>query len=109
MTKKKIDAYSDREQVEFIEKPKNLYFQVENGRRVSCIDEVQAASSFFSAGQDIGKESGEAGDGADMSQGMEQENKETRTDIFPLLGKGVLLGIVDSGIDYENPDSDSRA
>ena len=39
-----------------------------------------------------------------MSQGMEQENKETRTDIFPLLGKGVLLGIVDSGIDYENPD-----
>ena len=91
-------------EVEFIEKPKSLYFQIENGRRVSCIDEVQAASSFFSAGQDIGKESGEAGDGADMSQGMEQENKETRTDIFPLLGKGVLIGIVDSGIDYENPD-----
>ena len=63
-------------EVEFIEKPKSLYFQVENGRRVSCIDEVQAASSFFSAGQDIGKESGE----------------------------GVLIGIVDSGIDYENPD-----
>ena len=100
----RIEELAALPEVEFIEKPKNLYFQVENGRRVSCIDEVQAASSFFSAGQDIGKESGEAGDGADMSQGMEQENKETRTDIFPLLGKGVLLGIVDSGIDYENPD-----
>ena len=100
----RIEELAALPEVEFIEKPKNLYFQVENGRRVSCIDEVQAASSFFSAGQDIGKESGEAGDGADMSQGMEQENKETRTDIFLLLGKGVLLGIVDSGIDYENPD-----
>ena len=42
---------------------------------------------FFSAGQDIGKESGEAGDGADMSQGMEQENKETRTDNFSAAWK----------------------
>ena len=38
-------------EVEFIEKPK-LYFQVENGRRVSCIDEVQAASSFSSIRQE---------------------------------------------------------
>ena len=72
----RIEELAALPEVEFIEKPKNLYFQVENGRRVSCIDEVQAASSFFSAGQDIGKES----------------------------GKGVLIGIVDSGIDYENPD-----
>ena len=72
----RIEELAALPEVEFIEKPKNLYFQVENGRSVSCIDEVQAASSFFSAGQDIGKESGE----------------------------GVLIGIVDSGIDYENPD-----
>ena len=65
----RIEELAALPEVEFIEKPKNLYFQVENGRRVSCIDEVQAASSFFSAGQDIGKES----------------------------GKGVLIGIVDSG------------
>lgn len=72
----RIEELAALPEAEFIEKPKNLYFQVENGRRVSCIDEVQAASSFFSVGQDIGKESGE----------------------------GVLIGIVDSGIDYENPD-----
>lgn len=117
----KIEELAALPEVEFIEKPKNLYFQVENGRRVSCIDEVQAASSFFSAGQSIGEERGETGDRADMSQGMEQErgesearadmsqgveqeNKETEMDIFPLFGRGVLIGIVDSGIDYENPD-----
>ena len=81
-----IDAYSDRVQVEFIEKPKSLYFQVENGRRVSCIDEVQAAPSFSSIGQ----------------EGLEDNQQKKQS--FPLLGKGVLIGIVDSGIDYENPD-----
>ena len=73
-------------EVEFIEKPKSLYFQVENGRRVSCIDEVQAAPSFSSIGQEGGEDN--------------QQKKQS----FPLLGKGVLIGIVDSGIDYENPD-----
>ena len=73
-------------EVEFIEKPKSLYFQIENGRRVSCIDEVQAAPSFSSIGQEGGEDN--------------QQKKQS----FPLLGKGVLIGIVDSGIDYENPD-----
>ena len=73
-------------EVEFIEKPKSLYFQVENGRRVSCIDEVQAAPFFPSTGQ----------------AGLEDEQQKKQS--FPLLGKGVLIGIVDSGIDYENPD-----
>ena len=73
-------------EVEFIEKPKSLYFQVENGRRVSCIDEVQAAPFFSSIGQ----------------EGLEDNQQKKQT--FPLLGKDVLIGIVDSGIDYENPD-----
>lgn len=50
-------------EVEYVEKPKRLYFQVINGKRVSCINEVQ----------------------------------DTR---FSLLGQGVLIGIVDSGIDF---------
>lgn len=73
-------------EVEFIEKPKSLYFQIENGRRVSCIDEVQAASSFSSIGQE------------------RLEDNQQKKQSFPLLGKDVLIGIVDSGIDYENPD-----
>ena len=54
-------------EVEFIEKPKSLYFQVDVGRQVSCIDTVQRAP-------------------------------------YDLSGRGILVGIVDSGIDYENPD-----
>lgn len=73
-------------EVEFIEKPKSLYFQIENGRRVSCIDEVQAAPFFSSIGQ----------------EGLEDNQQKKQS--FPLIGKGVLIGIVDSGIDYENPD-----
>ncbi|MDO4312710.1 MAG: S8 family peptidase [Eubacteriales bacterium] len=38
-----IDRLADIPQVEYVEKPKRLYFQVVNGRRVSCIDEVQGA------------------------------------------------------------------
>lgn len=36
-----IEKLAGLSQVEYIEKPKRLYFQVENGKRVSCINEVQ--------------------------------------------------------------------
>lgn len=52
-------------EVEYIEKPKRLFFQVENGKRVSCIPPVQNPP-------------------------------------LSLTGKGVLVAIIDSGIDYEN-------
>lgn len=58
-----IERISELSQVEYVEKPKRLYFQVETGKRVSCITEVQDAR-------------------------------------FLLSGAGVLIGIVDSGIDY---------
>lgn len=62
-----IDAYSDREQVEFIEKPKRLYFETFEGREASCILPVQ---------------NGDDG----------------------LSGEGILVGVVDSGVDYFHPD-----
>ena len=55
-----IDAYSDREQIEFIEKPKRLYFETLEGREASCILPVQSGN-----------------DG--------------------LTGRGILIGVVDSG------------
>lgn len=58
-----IDRLSALPQVEYIEKPKRLYFQIANGKRVSCIDTVQGSR-------------------------------------FALSGTGVLIGIIDSGIDY---------
>lgn len=54
-------------EIEFIEKPKRIFFQVTDGKRVSCINQVQQPP-------------------------------------FSLHGSGVLVGIVDSGIDYTLSD-----
>lgn len=60
-----IDAMSDCPAVEYVEKPKRLFFQVENGKRDSCITPVQRPP-------------------------------------LALSGRGVLVAVIDSGIDYEN-------
>ena len=62
-----IDSYSHREQIEFIEKPKQLYFETFQGKEASCILPLQNGVSG-------------------------------------LTGIGVLVGIVDSGIDFFHPD-----
>ncbi len=62
-----IEALTQIPEIEYIEKPKRLFFQVANGRRVSCINAVQDAR-------------------------------------FSLFGQNVLIGIIDSGIEYENAD-----
>ncbi len=63
----RIEALASLPEVEFVEKPKSLYFQADVGRQVSCIDAVQDAP-------------------------------------YGLTGQGVLVGIVDSGIDLTNAD-----
>lgn len=63
-----MEALTQIPEVEYIEKPKRLFFQVANGRRVSCIDAVQ---------------------------------QDTRLSLF---GQGVLVAVIDSGIEYENAD-----
>lgn len=54
-------------QIEYIEKPKRLFFELENGKRVSCIDAIQNTRPF-------------------------------------LFGKGVIVAVIDSGIEYANED-----
>lgn len=63
----RLEALAGIEPVEYIEKPKRLFFQVENGRRVSCMTSVQIRPP-------------------------------------KLYGTGVLVAIIDSGIDYANLD-----
>ena len=72
-----ISRLADLPQIEYIEKPKRLYFQVENGRRVSCINSVQDTRFLIP-----GDVSGRGG----------------------LFGQGILVAILDSGIDYANQD-----
>lgn len=66
----KIEMLSEILQIEFIEKPKRLFFAVQQGKRVSCITSLQVR----------------------------------REGTVPLFGKGVLIAVVDSGIDYAHPD-----
>ena len=63
----RLEALAGIEAVEYIEKPKRLFFQVENGRRVSCMTSVQIRPP-------------------------------------KLYGTGVLVAIINSGIDYANLD-----
>ena len=60
-----IDVMSDCPSVDYVEKPKRLFFEIENGKRASCITSVQLPPEALS-------------------------------------GNGVLVAIIDSGIDYEN-------
>lgn len=71
-----VEAVSNWPEVEYIEKPKRLYFQVTQGKRASCISLVQVPP-------------------------------------LGLTGRGVLVAVIDSGIDYRhreflNPDGSSR-
>lgn len=62
-----VERLAEFLQIEYIEKPKRLFFQVANGRRVSCVPPVQNPP-------------------------------------FSLFGSGILIAVIDSGIDYANPD-----
>lgn len=66
-----IDAFAALDEVEYVEKPKRLYFATLQGKRASCIPEVTVRDPF-------------------------------------LTGEGVLIAIIDSGIDYENPEFRNR-
>lgn len=63
-----LDALADAQGIVYIEKPREIYFNVNNGREASCINSVQGS---------IGQTAGIGMDG--------------------LTGNGVLTGIIDSG------------
>lgn len=62
-----IEAFTNLDEVEYVEKPKRLYFATLQGKRASCIPGVTLRDPF-------------------------------------LTGRGVLVAVIDSGIDYQNPE-----
>lgn len=68
-----IEYLAQLSQIEYIEKPKRLYFEVAQGRSASCMLPVQTGRGM------VGSETN-------------------------LTGAGVLVAVVDSGIDYRHPD-----
>lgn len=62
-----IDRLAQYQEIEFIEKPKRLFFAVNEGKTAACINPLQTAQ-------------------------------------YNLFGKGVIVAVIDSGIDYSHPD-----
>ena len=62
----RIEQVANWPEVEYIEKPKRLYFQITQGKRASCISKVQIPP-------------------------------------LGLTGRGVFVGVIDSGIDFRHP------
>ena len=62
-----IDTFTQLDEVEYVEKPKRLYFSTLLGKEASCIFPVTTRAPY-------------------------------------LTGKGTLIAVIDSGIDYESPE-----
>ena len=62
-----IDTFTQLDEVEYVEKPKRLYFSTLEGKQASCVWPVTQADPY-------------------------------------LTGSGVLIAVIDSGIDFESPE-----
>ena len=90
----RIEQVSAMEQIVYIEKPKRLFFASNMARAASCLSTIQTSS---------GSGTGGVGAGAGVISGLESG----------LTGRGVLVAVIDSGIDYfhsdfRNPDGTTR-
>ena len=81
----RIEQVSAMEQIVYIEKPKRLFFASNMARAASCLSTIQTSS---------GSGAGGVGAGAGVISGLESG----------LTGRGVLVAVIDSGIDYFHPD-----
>ena len=86
-TEEQISTLAELEQVEYVEKPKNLLYQVENGRAMSCVEELQQGPWSIR---------GNGGE-RDLFESTESGKGE-------LYGRGILIAVLDSGIDWTLPE-----
>lgn len=84
-----VQSVANLTEIEYMEKPKSLFFAVDSGRRASCITPLQTGAMF--PGQEDGT-------------GRQTEDVEKTDDRNNLTGAGCIVAIIDSGIDYAHPD-----
>lgn len=74
LREEEIDALTSYEEIEFVEKPNRLFFELEDAKNASCIPRPAALSNPFD------------------------------TSLSSLSGAGILVAVIDSGIDFFHPD-----
>ena len=84
----RIEQVSAMEQIVYIEKPKRLFFASNRARAASCLSTIQTSIGAGAGG------GGTGGAGGGVISSLESG----------LTGKGVLVAVIDSGIDYFHPD-----
>lgn len=83
-----LEALAALPQIQYMEKPKEVYFSLDAGRGASCINSVQG----------------------NINADQEYQTGDLRKG---LTGRGVIVGVADSGIDlthpaFQNPDGTTR-
>jgi len=78
-----VDQVAALPEIEYMEKPKRLFFAVNNGRSASCINPLQTGVTI-------------PGQMVTPPAGLNSRNN--------LTGRGVIVAVIDSGIDYSHPD-----
>ncbi len=74
-----VDLTAELDGIIYMEKPKRLFFALNTAKRVSCITVLQSGSN---------------------EEALERLSERERN----LTGKGCLVAVIDSGIDYGHPD-----
>ncbi len=76
-----VQAVASLREIEYMEKPKSLFFAVQSGKQASCITTLQTGAALPEDGR---------------GSGAGQHNN--------LTGAGCIMAVIDSGIDYAHPD-----
>ena len=88
-----VDRVAALPEIEYMEKPKRLFFAVNNGRSASCINSLQTGAS------ELGRmQNGASIPGQVVTPPAGQNSRNN------LTGRGTIVAVIDSGIDYAHPD-----
>lgn len=106
-----VDQVIALPQIEYVEKPKRLYFAVNQGRTASCLTAVQGGAApaippgnggLSGNGVLTGNDGLTGNGGRTGNAGLTGNGGLSGND--GLTGKGVLVAVIDSGIDYFHED-----
>ncbi|MCD8364845.1 MAG: S8 family serine peptidase [Clostridiales bacterium] len=107
-----VEEVSRWAEIEYVEKPKRLFFAVNEGRRVSCVSSLQMG--MFPESEMPPTEMFPESEMPPTGTFLENEASQIAVDFGALAesedgppalyGAGVLVAVIDSGIDYAHPD-----